>query len=201
MRYEIELTTGSKYQVEEDATLQQISELVSNKKAILVFTEHIFRAEKIIAVRKLDKYKLEVNLAVDSSLEINQKVNEAIEKATLAMSEVDRLATKQNELEHETRKKLIEYDCDYYKYDAENFGKDDDKPHWMVKALEKGILKTENVLVDVLGTEYKCVHTLFFCSPYNFDRIVENGDYILRGMTGQLYLCDSDTFEKYYGID
>ena len=103
MRYEIELTTGSKYQVEEDATLQQISELISNKNTILVFTEHIFRGEEIIAVRKLDKSKLEATIDSDDfEKEIDRAVKE-IKETIIETSELLSLINDPDALQEKMR--------------------------------------------------------------------------------------------------
>lgn len=65
----------------------------------------------------------------------------------------------------------------------------DEDPEWIIKAIEKGIVwlnnkGTKNVNMEILTLEGK--------------HIAKRGDYIIKGVKGELYPCKPDIFEMTY---
>lgn len=61
---------------------------------------------------------------------------------------------------------------------------------WAVEAVEKGVIK-----IIVTGNEL----TALIITPEG-DMIAKKGDYIIRGINGEIYPCKSDIFEKTYEV-
>lgn len=59
---------------------------------------------------------------------------------------------------------------------------------WAVEAVEKGVIK-----IIVTGNEL----TALIITPEG-DMIAKKGDYIIRGIKGEIYPCKPDIFEKTY---
>ncbi len=74
----------------------------------------------------------------------------------------------------------FKYDGDFIKKNGRRY-----VPMWAIDALEKGVMEFEGPELYVNTLEGRA-H-------------VSVGDYIIRGVNGELYPCDPDIFEKTYG--
>lgn len=67
-----------------------------------------------------------------------------------------------------------------------------EKPPWLAKALEDGILYYE--------TYDNGVHMTLKVKTLEGDHTATDGDFIIQGVKGELYPCKPDVFEKTYEV-
>lgn len=89
------------------------------------------------------------------------------------------------------RKKPVEIEA--FQYDGDLKGSDGEYyvPEWAVKAFENGTLMYTSFSPSQIPCGL-CVRTL------EGDMYAKAGDYIIKGVNGELYPCKPDIFEKTY---
>ena len=91
------------------------------------------------------------------------------------------------------RKKPITISAYIFK-DIETFLEErsrEDLPHWLMEAINTSIVQVPTYISDFEGTGLY-IHTLEGMHH------VSKGDYIIRGVKGELYACKPDVFEMTY---
>lgn len=79
-----------------------------------------------------------------------------------------------------------------FQYDGDLKGKDGYYvPEWVVKAFEDGVIHFGSLRTDEPPCE-------MFIDTLEGTHHVSVGDYIIRGVNGELYPCKPDIFEKTY---
>ena len=89
------------------------------------------------------------------------------------------------------RKKPVEIEA--FQYDGDLKGSDGNYyvPDWAVKAFEEGTIYFKSLKFDEPPTE-------LFIDTLEGTHHASVGDYIIRGVNGELYPCKPDIFEKTY---
>lgn len=90
------------------------------------------------------------------------------------------------------RKKPVVIEAFQYDGDLKGSGGSYYVPDWAVKAFEKGVLFYKSPLSPCLPPCELCVKTL------EGEMHISVGDYVIRGVNGELYPCKPDIFEKTY---
>lgn len=82
-----------------------------------------------------------------------------------------------------------------FKYDGDLKGKDGEYyvPEWAVQAFENGVIYFSSLKFDEPPTE-------LFIDTLEGTHHASVGDYIIKGVNGELYPCKPDIFEKTYEV-
>ncbi|MDY2752579.1 MAG: hypothetical protein SOV22_03125 [Blautia obeum] len=91
------------------------------------------------------------------------------------------------------RKKPVIIDA--FQYDGDLMGSDGEYyvPDWAVNAFQEGIMHFGSLKTEEPPTE-------LFIETLEGTHHVSIGDYIIRGVNGEIYPCKPDIFEKTYEI-
>ena len=92
-------------------------------------------------------------------------------------------------------KKPVTIECFKYDGDLKNSNGEWYVPSWAVEAFEKGVL-----FYDTPSSKPDAPPTELYIKTLEGDHHASVGDYIIKGVNGELYPCKPDIFEKTYDI-